>query len=509
MANKQFFEPAGQHRSYWIDTAPETNYPAFQGAAVFDVVIAGGGIAGIMTAKLLKLSGAKVAIIEAYRIATRVTGHTTAKLTSLHGLIYDHLLRSMGEEKARMYAEANQSAIGFVRDMVSTGGIQCDFHNEAAYTFTESDAEKEAIDREVEAARKLGLPAEFISSEIAVPFSIKAAVRFDDQAYFHPRKFLLKIAETIPGDGSAIFEMTRVIKYEDGHPCVVHTNRGDITAGAVVIANNFPPGKEGLYFAKMEPKRSYLLAAEIDGEFPAGMFYQAEEPNHTARIHVDDAGKRLVLVGGEAHKPGHEADTVSRYRKVEEYARTQLKIQSIAYRWSTQDNRTIDRVPYIGPISQGSKRIFVATGFKKWGMTHGIVAGRILSDLISGRTNPWAPVFDPRRHMSIRGVDDLILMNLDSGKHLFSGPVSKLTAKSIDKFKVGEGGIAKMGNENVAAFKNAQSEVFAVSPNCPHMGCVLTWNNGEESWDCPCHGSRFDCRGTLIHGPATQDLEKK
>ncbi len=508
MVNRSENVPSGQHASFWIEGIQGPQYPQLSGPLTVDVAIVGGGIVGIMCAKLLKEAGFKVAVIEASRVAQGVTGHTTAKLTSLHGLFYHDLIKTMGRERAKMYADANQTAIQYVAACASTGNMDCDFHREFACTFTETDNEVDAIQAEVDAALSLGLPAVYLN-DITLPVASKAAIRFDDQAYFHPRKFLLKCAQEIPGYGSVICEMTRVNKVDDGTPCIVHTDKGEITARFVIIGNNFPFGMEGLYFAKMEPNRSYLLAASTRDDFPSGMFYQVEDPNHTVRLHVTDAGEKFVLVGGQGHKTGHVGDTIERYRNIEKFARERLTLDSIEYRWSTQDNRTIDRVPFIGPLSKSSKNVYVATGFKGWGMTHGIISGFILTDLIAGRENPWAPVFDPRRHISIHAVDDLIGMALDSGKHLFGGPLSKLAASSVDKFKNGEAGLARIEGETFAAHKDAHGELSAVSPNCTHMGCVVSWNNGEESWDCPCHGSRFNRHGFLEHGPATKDLEKK
>jgi Rieske Fe-S protein len=290
----------------------------------------------------------------------------------------------------------------------------------------------------------------------------------------------------------------------------VTTEKGQIEAEHVIVATNFPIINTGYFFAKMEPIRSYVLCLKLKSGMPEGLFYCSSEPYHTVRPHFDKDGAPLfVLVGGEDHKTGKGGDTVERYRNVERFAREHFDIESIDYRWSTQDNDPVDNVPYVGRPSKDSKNVYIATGLKGWGMSGGTLAGMILADLVSGQENPWAPVFDPKRRIPFSAVDDLIALNAKVAKDLFGGHLSTIRVKALSEIGTGEADIAEVDDQKVAAFKDQDGTVNAVSPNCTHMGCVVSWNNGEQSWDCPCHGSRFAIDGRVLHSPAVSPLERK
>lgn len=499
--------PPEEAAALWIETSPHTAYPILPGDIRVDVAIVGAGIVGLTAAFLLEQSGAKVAVLEANEIATGVSGHTTAKITSAHGLIYRHLVTRFGEEKARQYADANQGAIGFIASTIQKNQIACDFHRTVAYTYSTEARDRQKIEDEVDAALGLGLPASYLESA-PVPFPVGGAIRYDDQAFFHPRKYMLAIAERIPGNGSYIFEHTRVKKVKGGSPCRIATDRGEIKADQVIVATHFPILNRGLYFAKMVPTRAYLLAFRIEDNVPEGMYYGIQPPYHTFRRHMTDTGEAFLLVGGEDHVTGQVSDTLERYRRLKTFARNYFQLETESYRWSTQDNDPMDRVPFIGSHSFLSKRIFVATGFRGWGMTNGTAAGMILSDLISGRPNPWSPVFDPVRTTSYRSKA-FVSRNLRVAGTYISDYLPKRRKKSSDELAPGEAGVVQRKKEEVAAFRDQSGHLHAVSPRCTHMYCKLRWNNAERSWDCPCHGSRFAYDGKVIHAPATEDLIKK
>jgi glycine/D-amino acid oxidase-like deaminating enzyme/nitrite reductase/ring-hydroxylating ferredoxin subunit len=491
----------GKPTSLWLDTTPETDLPALQSGITTDVAVIGGGLAGLTAATLLKEAGKTVAVIEARRIVHGVTGYTTAKLTSLHGLIYDHLVRHFGEEKARRYGEANQAAIELVADTVRQKGIGCDFSRTEAYTCAESPDRVKEIEAEVEAARRLGLPAS-LTDRTPLPFPVAAAVRFDNQARFHPRKYLLALAARIPGEGSSLFEQTRVTDISEGEPCTVVTDRGEITARDVIIATHFPAVDKALYFARLAPHRSYVLAVSLDGPVPPGM-YLCEEPFYSLRSHPGPNGE-LLLVGGEKHKAGQGGDTMARYHRVEQWARGRFPVRSVEYRWSTQDNWTPDRIPYVGRAAPGSRHLYVATGFGGWGMTGSTVAGMLLRDLILERENPWAELYDPNR-FNLESVPPLVRENIDVAGHFFG---DRLAHGAPAELAPGEGALVETEQGKVATYQAEDGTLHRLSPMCTHLGCVVSWNPGEKSWDCPCHGSRFAADGTVIHGPAIKDLEK-
>ncbi|MGH8580166.1 MAG: FAD-dependent oxidoreductase [Gammaproteobacteria bacterium] len=492
---------SGQPTSLWLATTPETDFPALQGKVAVDVAIIGGGLAGLTAAVLLKESGTTVAVIEAGRVIQGVTGYTTAKVTSLHGLIYDHLIRQFGLEKTGAYAEANQSAIEQIADWIRDKAIDCDFTRTEAYTYTESAKEVGRLEAEAEAALKLGLPASF-TERVPLPFPAKGAVRFDNQGKFHPRKYLLALAGCIPGEGSHIFERTRVLDIQEGEPCVVATEQGTISARDVVIASHFPIYDKAFFFARMTSHRSYVLALGIEGAIPDGMFISTE-PFHSLRSHRVEKSE-LLLVGGEGHKTGQGGDTVARYQRLEAWARERFAVRSVRYRWSTQDNRTFDRVPYVGRATPRARHVYLATGFGGWGMTNGTAAGRLLCDLILGRPNA-AALYDPNR-FKLAAIAKLVKEYLNVAARFIG---DRLKGAKRENLAPGEGSIVDSGRGRVAMHKAQDGTVHTLSAACTHMGCLVNWNAAEQSWDCPCHGSRFAADGKVLHGPAVKDLERK
>jgi glycine/D-amino acid oxidase-like deaminating enzyme/nitrite reductase/ring-hydroxylating ferredoxin subunit len=498
----------GKPISLWLATTPETDFPQLKDGLSVDVAIIGGGISGITAALLLKERGAKVAVIEARRIVASVTGNTTAKVTSQHGLIYDHLVSQFGMEGAQAYADSQQAALEKIASLVEATGIDCDFTRTDAYVYTEEEDELERITAEVEAATKLSLPASYVETT-PLPFEIKGAIRFANQARFHPRKYLLALARKITGDSSYIFEETRALDIDEAaETCRVTTDKGVVEAGKVVICTHFPFYDHGMYFARMHPKRSYVLGCRLSGKAPEGMFITSEAPFHSFRSNPLEEGGEIWMVGGENHKTGQGGDTRQRYRNLELWARERFPVEAIEYRWSTQDNVTVDRVPYIGKASPGSERLFVATGFGGWGMTNSTVSAMILSDLVLETENAWSSLYDPNRFKPITSAKDLAVENVDVAKHFVGDRLSVKEEESIPDLMEGEGRIVELDDEKVALCKLEGGATHAVSATCTHMGCVVAWNGAEKSWDCPCHGSRFNYDGTVIQGPANKDLKK-
>ena len=494
-----------QSRSFWIDSTLESNYPSLTQDISVDVAIVGAGLVGITAAKLLKQAGKTVAVLEAERVATGVSGHTTAKVTSLHRLKYADLLKEMGEEKARLYGESNQAAIEQIAKLVETENIDCDFERKSTYTFAPSTKELDKVKSEVEAAMKLGLPASFVQ-ETGLPFQIAGAVKFDNQAQFHPRKYLLAIAAKIQGDGSYIFENSRVKTVDGEKPCRVITENGAVvTAQDVIISTNIPILDQGLFFAKSYPKRSYLIGAWIDpAKDPQGMFIGADDNYRSIRT-TPHEGKTLLVIGGEGHKVGEADDTVERFERLAEYARSKFGVNDIAYRWSSQDMMSFDQLPYIGKLTPMSNHTYVATGFSLWGMTKTTMAAMLLSDLILGRENPWAKLYDATRPTPFV-TQESIKQNLDVGMH-WVGDRFKGISEAVENIGMNEGKVVMVNGKQIAAYKDQTGQLHQVSAVCSHLGCIVAWNAAEKSWDCPCHGARFNCQGEVLHGPAVNDLK--
>jgi len=496
-----------EKKSLWIATAPAADYPPPAQDSIdahFDVAVVGGGIVGLAAAMLLKRSGAKVVLLEADEIAQGVSGHTTAKITAAHGLVYRHLVKKFGEEKARLYAEANQGAIDFIAGYIKENALSCDFRRTFACTYTPEAKDQREIEMEVETAAALGLSVSFRESA-DVPFPFKKGICYENQAFFHPRKYLRALAQEIPGTGSRIYERSRVMHVREGGPCEIDTDRVKIKADKVVIATNFPILNRGLFFAKMIPRRSYVIAFTVKGEAINGMYYSAAPPFHTFRNHETDDGQTFVLAGGEDHVTGYVTDTRERFRRLELFVKAHFQVRSIDYRWSTQDNDSMDKVPFIGLHSRFSKRIFTAAGFGGWGMTNGTAAGIILSDMITGKENPWSSAFDPMRTNPYR-TGRFYSRNLHVA-NTFIKNIFSADGKSADELVPGDAGIIKIKGKKAAAFRDETGKIHTLSDRCTHMYCKLEWNNAERSWDCPCHGSRFDAGGKILHAPAVTNLK--
>jgi glycine/D-amino acid oxidase-like deaminating enzyme/nitrite reductase/ring-hydroxylating ferredoxin subunit len=400
-----------------------------------------------------------------------------------------------------LYAEANQAAVELVANRVKQYNIDCDFLRAAAYTYTTDPGEVPKIEAEVEAARKAGLPAEFVRTSW-LPFAIAGAIKLENQAQFHPRKYLLGLAQLVDSDGSHVWEQTRALEVEDGEPCRVVTSRGVLTADKVVIATHFPFQDSAAYFARMEPHRSYVLAVTLNGPAPEGM-YITTDSSHTIRRQPMANGRELLLVGGEGHKTGKAADTPERYARIEAWARKYFPVQEVVYSWSTQDYETFDRVPFIGLAGPTSKNVYVATGFKGWGMSSGTLAGLILCQALTGHEGPWAKVFNPNR-IELTGVASMVKANLTVAKDFVLDHLARAKREDVAP---GEGCIVKTDDGEEAVYRAPDGTVHAVSPICTHMGCQVHWNPAELSWDCPCHGSRFDVDGRVLEGPAQKPLE--
>jgi glycine/D-amino acid oxidase-like deaminating enzyme/nitrite reductase/ring-hydroxylating ferredoxin subunit len=493
--------------SLWLDTAPSPGYPALgpDDRLEVDVAVVGAGITGLTTALLLKGTGARVALVEAGRVCAGVTAYTTGKVSSLHGLTYRSLRRSFGEETARVYGEANEAAITLVTSIVDELGIDCGWRPGPAFTYTTDEKTLGKIEEEVEAAQAAGLPASF-TTETELPFEVLGAVRFEDQAQFHARRYGLALAAAIDGNGSRVLENSRIVDVSAmGTTCTAESG-GTIVADHVVLATQIPFLDRGGFFAKVSPSRSYLLAAEVEEDAPEGMYLGVGRETRTLR---SAGGGRYLVLGGASHKAGQEPDTPSCYDEIEAWAREHYTVQNVAYRWSAHDYVPVDGLPYVGRLPLSLDRVWLATGYNKWGLTNGTVAATIIADGIAGAENPWAETFDANRLDVLPSAKKFVEENLDVAVRFVGDRVRHLVGKDPGELEPGEGGVVDLGGERVGAYRDAEGEVHAVSLVCPHLGCHVTWNPAERSWDCPCHGSRFDVDGTVLHGPALRPLDPK
>ncbi len=491
-----------RHDVYWNDTAEAPAFPRLAGAIEVDIAIVGGGIVGITTARLLKDRGLKVAVIEARRVGRQVTGKSTAKMSSQHGLIYQILEQKFGEDRTRLYAEAQEAGIRRIVELAAEHDIDADIEPMPAFVYTEDEDYVPKLEKEVEIARRLGLPAHF-TRDTGLPFEVLAAMRWDDQAQFHPVKYVAGLAATIPGGGSHVFEGSRATDWE---PTRVETESGCVRARHVVMATHLPLGQIGLYYAMAHPHAEPVIAAPIGRALP-GMYKNAEEPGRSIRVHRH-GGKTYAIAAGPSFKPGHPDEERECLLGLERWLAEHFEAGPIEYRWINEDYEAMDKAPYIGWSSKKEDGYLVATGFAAWGISNGTAAAMIISDLATGKENKWIEMFDAARVKPVAGAKEFVKENAGVAAHLVGGYLSR-KPKSYDELKPGDAAIMKIDGDNVAAFRDEKGKVHAVSAVCTHMGCLVGWNATDRSWDCPCHGSRFELSGEILAGPATQPLECK
>ncbi|MFI6294882.1 FAD-dependent oxidoreductase [Nonomuraea sp. NPDC050790] len=489
-------------QSYWMRTAPGRAYPALDGDLRVDVAVVGAGIAGLSAAWELVKAGRSVAVLEAGRVAAGVSGHTTAKLSAQHTLIYDRLAPTT----AALYAESQRQAIDHVVATVSTLGIDCDLERVPALTYAESADDLDRLRAEAGAAAKAGLPASFVTDS-SLPFPIAGAVRVENQAQFHPRAYLLGLAEAMTVQGALVFEDTRVVDLKEGEPCRLTTERGQrVTAADVVIATHYPIFDRSLLLARLRPHRELVVAAPIPaGRDPGAMFITTEQNTRSVRTAPYEDGQRLLIVTGESFTPG--AGRVNeRLDRLRAWTTERFETGTVTHWWAAQDNSTTDGLPFIGPLHLGARHAYVATGFGGWGMSNGVLAGLLLGALITAGQSPWSKIYDPRRLHPLREAGPAVKAQTDVVRHFVADRLAVPDSDDLTGLPRGQGIVIKTGGQRRAVYRDTDGALHAVSAICTHLRCVVAFNEAEHTWECPCHGSRFDIDGAVLQGPAVKPL---
>ena len=499
----------GKLGSLWLDTVERPQRRALERDLRVDVAVLGAGITGLTAGLLLAREGIEVAVLEARWVGAGATGYTTAKLSSLHGLTYASLASRHGDDVAWLYGEMNESGIASIAGLVEDLDIDCDLRVKPNYTYAETEKGARSVQEEVEVAQRLALPATLVT-ECDLPYPIAAAIRFDNQAEFHPAKYLFGLADGLERAGGKLYERTRAVAVDDGSPCKVTTASGrTVTAAHVIVATHIPFLDRGFYFARTHPERSYVVAAPLrdTASAPAAMYLSTESPAHSIRVHELDDGRRFLLVGGESHKTG-QADARERYERLALFARERFGVRAVAYHWATQDNMPIDGVPYVGKLHPLARGVLVATGYKKWGLAMGTAAAELLADLVVGRDNPYVRLVDPARIRVRASVPTYIKENVNVGFHFIADRLVRRGA-GTEGLEPGQGMVVGTGVAQRAAYRDDEGRLHTMSARCTHLGCIVAWNAAERTWDCPCHGSRYDYDGRAIQGPTVRDLAPK
>lgn len=511
---------SGATQSSWFATAatPPTFAPLRENTTA-DVVVVGAGIAGLTTAYLLGKAGKKVVVLEDGELASGESGRTTAHLSNALDDRYTTLEQLFGAEGARLAAESHTAAIAQIEQIAADEHISCDFLRLDGYLFLPPGGNPQELHDELAAAHRAGLPdVEWLPDSGTMGFSTGECLRFPQQGQFHILKYFNGLAQAIGAQGGRIFTRSHVVDVQGGSPAQVSTTEGfKVEAQAVVVATNTPFNDRVVMHTKQSPWRTYALAARVPkGAIALALYWDTPDPYHYIRLQPVDADEQgqaatydLLLIGGEDHKVGHD-DPQARLACLEAWAHAHFpQITAIDYRWSGQVMEPNDSLAYAGRNPLDAANVYIITGDSGHGMTHGTLGAMLLRDLILGQPNPWEKLYDPGRvTLKAEALQEFASDNAsvvaDYTELLTGGD-----AASADDIAPGSGAVLRQGLTKVAVYKDPQGQTHACSAICPHLGCVVHWNNLETSWDCPCHGSRFDAYGHLLAGPANSDLATK
>ncbi len=537
-------------KSYWLDTLKnKEEYSKLNLNMNVDVCIIGGGLVGISTAYKLKNSNMNIVILEKERIGQSTSGCSTAKITSQHGLIYKYLVDSKGKDFALNYYKANEEAIEDITQIIKTENIECELEYQPAYIFTQKIQEVEEIKNEEKAIKEFGGKVELVeggSMEIKsiknvqnvenidkkinitavknineikeniikdkmqkiIPIKPIIGLKFEEQAQFNPYKYLISLAKICTDSGINIYEKTKVIEVNEkaGKYEIITENGKIVNAKYLVMATKYPiVNIPGFYFMKMYQSTSYAIGMETENKIFNGIYISAEKPTISLRMATNNKNNMLIVAGFD-NRTGENIDLTDRYKYLEEIAKSICKNGKIKYHWNTEDCITLDRIPYIGEFSGIWKNAYVATGFNKWGITNSNISSNIISNMILGRKNKYEEIFKSTRLEPIKNIKEINNQIKESVNGLLIKKI-KIPDEEINQIQYEEGKIVEIEGKKVGVYKDKSNKIYTINPKCKHLRCELIWNNLDKTWDCPCHGSRYDYKGNLIYGPSVKNLD--
>lgn len=504
MENRNIFEE--EKLSLWLKDGISNSFKSMEADEICDVLIVGAGVAGITTAYMLSDSGKSVILIDKDIPLNLTTGNTTAKFTFQHGVNYNSIIENQGLENAKLYYDAQIEAMNFVENLVFDNNIPCDFKKTYAMVYAENESDFKEIMKEYHAYKKLNIPCELVEE---VPYGLKGVggLKVEDQIVLNPVKYCEFLLSQLSNKNIKVYEKTNVVDtINNGERIVITTDSGKrIQTNKLVVATGYPYyDAGGLFFTRLEASRSYLTAyANVDAS--EGMLISNSSSAHSIRFSNTD-GINYLLIGGGAHKVGQEDSAMKSYEDLILFAKNNFNTSNLSYRWSAQDYESLDKIPYIGQITDHHKNVFVATGFKKWGMTNGTFAGLLISSLINNLDSKYTELFKPSRGEVKENIGTLLSVNLNVAKELIKGKIAKDEVELKD-IHIDTGGIIKFKGKRTGAYRDQNGTLHLVDSTCTHLGCELEYNNAERTFDCPCHGSRFNYEGKVIEGPANKDLK--
>lgn len=499
--------------SHWLATAHRRPRPRLDEDLTVDVAVIGGGIAGLCTAWELARAGREAVVLEADRILSGTTGSTTGKVTALHGLHYERLRQTVGAEGAGLYAAAQQDAVERIAALCAELKADAELEQRPAFTYVTEPGGVAEVKAETEAARAAGVDARFVT-ETGLPFPVAAAVRVDGQYQLHPAAFLTALADAFTTAGGRVFEHTRVLALHELAHIRLETEDGVVVhASEAVVATGFPVFAPTSLLVRLTPRHELVMAAPLPPEAdPQGMYLTPEDRTRSVRTAPYRADQRLLVVTGEAFRPG-AGDVGTRYDRLESWARRYFPGFGEAgapLRWAAQDVESADLVPYVGHLHPGTQHVYVATGFGGWGLSGGAMAGRLLTAHLLGGPRPsWTELFDPRRPAALREYPDLVRSQKEVAAHYLGDRRRLERAQSLAELPPGTGVVVRDHGQPRAVQRDLSGVLHTLSARCTHMGCLVAYNEAEQTWECPCHGSRFAPDGTVLQGPATEPLPRR